>query len=120
MQRRTGNRNRGDHAPTFHLKTAEIPKYKGSQDKITPYDFLIALEKYKAVCNATNEFLVHDIIPLALHQQAYEWYRFEIRLNPFVSYTDFKQRFRREFQPVGYASELHKELVHRTQVPLNP
>jgi hypothetical protein len=34
--------NNGRAMPTFHLKAAEIPKYKGAEETQTPYEFLVA------------------------------------------------------------------------------
>jgi hypothetical protein len=103
--------------PTFHLKAAEIPHYKGAEESQTPYDFLIDLDKYKAISRSTDEFMINEIAPLALQGKAFHWYRFEASFAPFENYEDFKTRFRREFQPVGYVSELSRELELRTQGP---
>jgi hypothetical protein len=108
------------HHPTFHLKSAEIPRYTGSEDKKTPFDFLIELDKYKTISRSTDEFMVNEIAPLALQGQAFSWYRYEVAYSPFVSYDNFRVRFRREFQPMGYAIELSRELDNRSQGPTEP
>lgn len=106
--------------PTFHLKAAEIPRYKGAEETQTPYDFIIDLDKYKAISRSSDEFMIKEIAPLALQGQAFNWYRFESSYSPFESYDDFKIRFRKEFQPIGYAPELSRELELRTQGPTEP
>jgi hypothetical protein len=99
------------------LKAAEIPHYKGAEETQTPYDFLIELDKYKSVSRSSDDFMINEIAPLALQGQAFHWYRFESSYAPFIDYEDFKVRFRKEFQPLGYAPELSRELELRTQGP---
>jgi hypothetical protein len=114
------NVNGHGHNPTFHLKAMEIPHYAGAHENKTPYDFLIELDKYKTVSRSTDQFMTNEVAPLALQGQAFHWYRFEMSLLPFETYEDFKVRFRKEFQTLGYGTELMRELELRTQGPTEP
>jgi len=104
------------HARTQHLKSsdAKIPLYSGSSDAKTPYDFIIELEKYQAIVGYTENDMIQYVIPLALIQDAYNWYRYE---PDFMSWDDFRKRLRAEFQTLGYQDELKRELDNRSQGP---
>jgi hypothetical protein len=112
--------NAPGHNPTFHLKAIELPHYSGAHENKTPYDFLIELDKYKAVSRSTDQFMTNEVAPLALQGQAFHWYRFEMSISPFESFEDFKVRFRKEFQTLGYNTELTRELELRSQGPTEP
>lgn len=103
-------------ARTQHLKTSDIkiPKYNGAADTRTPYDFILELEKYQAIVGYNHDEMIQLVIPLALQQDAYNWLRYE---PPFLNWQDFKQRFRSEFQAIGYEDDLRLELEHRSQGP---
>ena len=104
--------------PSTHLKGKDIkiPKYKGSHDTKTAYDFLVELDKYQQILGYRNDEMVEHVVPLALEDDAYSWYRFmKAQLNNDVSFTHFKTLFRDEFEPVGYRRELQRELEDRTQ-----
>lgn len=103
-----------------HLKHVELPKYSGPHDIKTPYDFLLELDKYMSFTRNTPDTMLREILPLALTDHAYHWYRHEISMAPFQNWEDFKSRFRKEFQPLGYVDELNRELELRTQGPTEP
>jgi hypothetical protein len=100
-----------------HLKTVEVPKYAGAEEKKTPFDFIVELEKYKTISRSNEEFMLQEIVPASLEGSAYTWYRHEMALAPFAGWEDFKIRFRREFQALGYTEHLYRELDRRTQGP---
>jgi hypothetical protein len=106
----------GQGARTHHLKTSDIriPKYIGASDSRTPYDFLLELEKYQSIVGYTEEEMLTYVVPLALHQDAYNWLRYE---PPFQNWVEFRNRFRAEFQAIGYEEELRQELERRSQGP---
>jgi len=64
--------------------------------------------------------MVREFIRLAIEGHAITWYRFEIRNQIFSDRKDFKCRFHREFQVIGYKHELSRELESRTQSPKEP
>jgi len=103
-------------ARTQHLKSsdAKIPQYAGSYDTKTPYDFIIELEKYQEVVGYSQVEMIQYVIPLALTQDAYNWYRYE---PPFQTWEEFKTRLRFEFQALGYFDDLKRELENRSQAP---
>jgi len=114
-----GQRPQGAPQPqarTQHLKStdAKIPQYAGSYDSKTPYDFIIELEKYQEIVGYTQFEMIQYVIPLALIQDAYNWYRYE---PPFQNWNEFKIRLRAEFQALGYHEELKRELDNRSQAP---
>jgi hypothetical protein len=113
--RNNGNGN-GDNS-MHHLKHVEIPKYTGSADKKTPYDFIIELQKYKAISRSSEEFMLQKIVPAALEGDAYNWYRQENELAPFINWEEFVSKFRREFQALGYTELMRRDLDNRTQGP---
>jgi len=104
-----------DQGTAIRLRPTDIPKYSGKLDTRTPYDFLLELEKYQNISRSTDVAMIQSVVPLALTDQAYQWYRFEIARRPFESWNAFKVRFRREFQPVDYNYRLLKELEKRHQ-----
>jgi len=108
------------HPPMHHLRTVEVPKYSGAAEVKTPYDFLVELEKYRTISRSTDEFLLREIVPTALQDNAWHWWRQESVLNPFVDWNDFKIRFRREFQALGYNEHMRRALERRTQGPSEP
>jgi hypothetical protein len=93
-----------------HLKQVEVPKYSGAEEKKTPFDFIVELEKYKTISRSSDEFMLQEIIPASLEGKAFTWYRHEMTLGPFITWGDFKIRFRREFQALGYTEHLYREL----------
>jgi hypothetical protein len=103
--------------PTFHLKAAEVPKYSGSSEDKSPYDFLIELEKYQAITRSSDQFMIDEILPLALSGEAFAWYRFTNKLREFGSWNDFKKRFRKEYQSIDYAQQLSRTMEDRYQGP---
>jgi len=103
-----------------HLKAMSVPRYSGPAEHKTPYDFLVELEKYQIITQTSDTCMVNEVVPLALEGQAFVWYRFEIRNGNFIDWNDFKERFRREFQVLGYEYELSRELETRTQAPEEP
>lgn len=111
------DQNGGQNHNRHHLKTVEVPKYSGSAENKTPFDFIVELEKYKTISRSDENYMLQEIVPAALEGSAYHWYRHEITLSPFESWVDFKNRFRREFQALGYLEELNRELEARTQGP---
>lgn len=112
--------NNGHHHSNHHLKTTEVPKYTGAADSKTPFDFILELEKYRDISRGSEIFILREILPIALVGTAYHWFRHEITMAPFVNWEDFKIRFRREFQALGYSEELNRELELRTQGPTEP
>ena len=112
-----------DGRPAFksqHLKTSNItvPTYSGSGESKTPYDFLLELERYKQAVNYSDEEMLLHVVPLAMLDDAYMWFR-KIRQN-FVSWADFKIGFRREFQSPAYTFHLKREIEDRFQGPDEP
>lgn len=103
-----------------HVKAMPVPKYSGPAESKTPYDFLVELEKYQMISRTSEQTMLTEVAPMALEGQAFFWYRFESRNEPFADWNDFKQRFRLEFQALGYEDELRKELEVRTQGPTEP
>jgi hypothetical protein len=103
--------------PTFHLKAAEVPKYSGSSEDKSPYDFLIELEKYQAITRSSDQFMIDEILPLALSGEAFSWYRFTNNLRALGSWSDFKKRFRKEYQSIDYAQQLSRTMEDRYQGP---
>lgn len=108
------------HHSNHHMKTTEVPKYIGAADKKTPFDFILELEKYRDIARGSEQFILKEILPIALEGTAYHWFRHEIAMYPFATWEDFKVRFRREFQALGYLEELNRELELRTQGPTEP
>ena len=108
-----------NNLPKLHLKTSDvsIPHYSGSMEKKTPFEFLLELEKYMSISGYTVHQMLEYVIPIALTEEAYEWYRFE---KPFTSWDQFASKFRNEFQAVGYYEALRRELEMRTQGPSEP
>ncbi|CAG7728687.1 unnamed protein product [Allacma fusca] len=105
---------------TNHLKTSDIsiPKYSGAHEKKTPYDFLIELEKYQKAVGYSEDEMLAQVIPLALIEDAYMWYR---KLNSELrSWELFKYHFRREFQSVNYTWQMRRDLDGRFQGPHEP
>jgi hypothetical protein len=111
--------NLGNANPTQHLKTsdAKIPQYCGASDSKTPYDFIIELEKYREVVGYTEAHMLRYVIPLALTNDAFIWYRYE---PPFASWDEFKLRIREEFQAIGYHEDMRRDLQLRSQGPTEP
>ena len=105
--------------PNINLKSSDlpIPKYSGPNDHKTPFEFVLELEKYRAIKGLTEQQMLDHILPLALTQDAYNWHRYE---RPFVSWEDFTRRFRNDFQAVGYLDSIRKEMETRTQAPDEP
>jgi len=103
-----------------HVKAMNVPRYSGPAESKTPYDFVVELEKYQIITCTSEEVMLREVIPLALEGQAFSWFRFEIRNQPFIDWENFKSRFRREFQVLGYEHELSRELETRTQGPTEP
>jgi hypothetical protein len=114
-----GNGN-GRAGFNHHLKTISVPKYTGSADAKTPYDFLVEMDRYKAISRSTEEFMLHEIVPAALEGTAYHWYRSEVSIVPFHTWEEFKLKFRREFQTLGYAEQMRRALERRTQGSTEP
>jgi hypothetical protein len=107
----------GDRNSMHHLKAIELPRYSGAEEKKTPFDFIVELEKYKTISRSSEQFMLEKILPATLEGIAYNWYRHEMSTGPFVNWEDFKVRFRREFQALGYREHLYRELDRRTQGP---
>lgn len=105
-----------DQQVRIQLKSSDIPipKYSGSIDKKTPFEFLTELEKYRTIANYTPEQTLQHIVPLALIDSAYEWYLYEPQ---FQDWNDFCTRFRSEFQAIGYDDLIRRELEDRSQGP---
>lgn len=99
---------------THHLKTSDIkiPTFTGAKDSKTPYDYLLELEKYQAILGYTDNDILHNVIPLSLVGEAYQWFRYE---PPFQTMNEFKVRVRTEFQALGYKADLKRELDNRYQ-----
>lgn len=53
-----------------------IPKYAGSHELKTPFDFLAELEKYRLSAGLSELQMFMSIVPVALSGQAYEWFQF--------------------------------------------
>jgi len=107
--------------PNYHHlkgKDMEVPKYKGFNDPRTPYDFLLELDKFQTILAYSDDDMLYRVIPMALHGEAYTWFRSE--LIPFTSFHEFKLRLRKEYQPVGYIEDLNREIDKRTQGPNEP
>jgi hypothetical protein len=114
-----GNRN-GRAGSNHHLKTISVPKYTGSADAKTPYDFIVEMDRFKAISRSTEEFMLHEIVPAALEGAAYPWYRSDVSIVPFHTWEEFKLKFWREFQTLGYAEQMRRALERRTQGPTEP
>lgn len=113
--RREESLTRDKTLPHFKGKDLSIPKYAGSHESKTPFDFLSELEKYRLAAGLTELQMFVSIIPVALSGQAYEWFQF-IK-DSITSWNQFCQLLRKEFQPPGYDEELRRELEERTQGP---
>ena len=98
-----------------HLKTSDvkIPRYAGSHESKTPYDFLQELEKYRLALGYTDEEILHHVVPLALTDEAYRWYIFQG--NKVNNWQSFKEALRKEFQQADYLDALRRELDDRSQ-----
>ena len=55
---------------------SDIPKYKGREEKETPFTFLIRLEDHMRVHEYTKEEMLEKVINFALTEDAYQWFRF--------------------------------------------
>jgi len=110
----------GPSHSNHHLRATEVPKYTGAADSKTPFDFILELEKYRDISRGTEAFMLKEILPISFEGTAYHWYRHEIAMGPFENWQDFKKRFRREFQALGYTEKLNRELEARTQGPNEP
>lgn len=98
-----------------HLKTSDIkiPVYSGIQETITPYDFLIELDKYRLAVEYSEEQTLNHVVPLALKGSAFLWYR--KMKNKISSWSEFQEKFRREFQNINYVRKMKEELENRFQ-----
>jgi hypothetical protein len=98
-----------------HVKCKElvIPKYAGSHEKKTPFDYLSELERYSLASGLDGRQMFYSIVPLGLTGQAYEWFLFV--KDDLECWAEFCVAFRKEFQPPGYENELRRELEERTQ-----
>jgi hypothetical protein len=103
--------------PALQLRPADIPRYTGLPSERTPYDFLIELEKFKFISRSSDVHMLGKVVPLALSDRAYTWYRFEQEIREFADWDDFKRRFRREFQTTYYDQKLRRMMEDRFQGP---
>jgi hypothetical protein len=103
--------------PALQLRPADIPRYTGLPSERTPYDFLIELEKFKSISRSSDCHMLEKVVPLALSDRAYTWYRFEQEIRAFADWEDFKRRFRREFQTTYYDQKLRRMMEDRFQGP---
>ncbi|CAL8113091.1 unnamed protein product [Orchesella dallaii] len=104
-----------------HIKNLDVPKYRGRRDTRTPYDFLIEIEKYEKGTGCGYQYLLDEIVPIALEDEAATWYRLEaVTGNPIPDWQEFRRRFRLQFQPMDYYDQLSYELNNRTQGPDEP
>ncbi|ODN04354.1 Transposon Tf2-6 polyprotein [Orchesella cincta] len=107
--------------PRPHIKNMDVPKYKGRHDQRTPYDFLVEIEKYEKATGCGYQYLLEEIVPIALEEEAATWFRLEgITGDPIPDWQEFRKRFRQQFQPLDYYDQLSHELNNRTQGPDEP
>jgi hypothetical protein len=102
---------------SLQLRATDIPRYAGSSSEKTPYDFLIELEKFKTISRTSDLAMLCEVVPLALTDDAYVWLHLENERLPFVSWHDFRRRFRREFQISDYNQKLRRMMEDRFQGP---
>jgi len=110
-----GRAPQGNNLRSHHLKSSDfsVPKYCGASDKKTPYDFILELDKYQSILGYSEVEMLQLVVLMSLTDEAYTWYRYETQA--FANFSDFKNRIRTEFQPIGYQDELRRELERRTQ-----
>jgi len=106
-------------APMHHLKGLDFktPSFCGSHDKQTPCDYLVDLQRMKKTFNYSDEVMLRLILPTSLKEDAFIWYD---SVGGFESWADFEDRFRKEFQAVGYKETLRREIEDRFQGPDEP
>jgi len=103
-------------APMHHLKGLDFktPSYCGSHDQQTPCDYLVDLQRMKKTLSYGDEVMLRLILPTSLKEDAFIWYD---SVGGFESWADFEDKFRKEFQAVGYKKILRREIEDRFQGP---
>jgi hypothetical protein len=99
----------------FRTNRSDIPKYRGSFEKITPFEYLESLERIKESAGYSEKYMFEEVLPAALDGKAYDW--FKQRRREIYSWPEFRTAFRTAFQAPDYYYQLKKELDYRYQGP---